>query len=77
MPDYTFTEAGVKADGVSEGKPAQKAGLVAGDIIIQLGDYKILSMENYMQALGNFNKGDKVKVKYTRNKKLLETTVEF
>jgi S1-C subfamily serine protease len=77
MPDYTFSGNGVKADGVSEGKPAQKAGLKAGDIIQQLGDYTVSSMESYMQALGKFKKGDKAKVKYKRGNEVLETTVEF
>ncbi|MBL7732060.1 MAG: M20/M25/M40 family metallo-hydrolase [Chitinophagaceae bacterium] len=77
MPDYTFTGAGVKADGVSEGKPAQKAGLKAGDIILQIGEYNVSSMESYMQTLGKFKKGDKAKVKYQRGKDVLETTVEF
>ncbi|MEK7227125.1 MAG: M20/M25/M40 family metallo-hydrolase, partial [Bacteroidota bacterium] len=58
MPDYTFSGTGVKADGVTDGKPAQKAGIKAGDIITQLGDYTINSLENYMQALGKFKKGD-------------------
>ena len=77
MPDYTYAGAGVRADGVSEGRPAQKAGLKAGDIIIQLGDYNVSSMESYMQTLGKFKKGDKVKVKYKRGSEMLETTVEF
>jgi S1-C subfamily serine protease len=69
MPDYTFAGTGVKADGVSEGKPAQKAGLQAGDIIIELGGYHISSMESYMQTLGKFKKGETVKVKYIRGGK--------
>ncbi|MEO7393322.1 MAG: PDZ domain-containing protein, partial [Chitinophagaceae bacterium] len=77
MPDYTYTGTGVRADGVSEGKPAQKAGLQAGDIIIQLGDYNISSMESYMQTLGKFKKGDKTKVKYKRGNNTLETIVDF
>ena len=77
MPDYTFTGTGLRADGVSEGKPAQKAGLKAGDIILQIGDYKVSSMESYMQTLTKFKKGDKVKVKYKRGSEELETTVEF
>lgn len=77
MPDYTFAGTGVKADGVSEGKPAQKAGLKAGDVILQIGDYPVTSMESYMQTLGKFKKGDKAKVKYKRGNETLETTVEF
>lgn len=77
MPDYTWSGNGLRSDGVSEGKPAQKAGLKAGDIILQIGDFKITSMESYMQTLGKFKKGDKTKVIYLRGKDTLETTVEF
>ena len=41
MPDYTFSGTGVRADGISEGKLAEKAGMKTGDIIIQIGDFKI------------------------------------
>lgn len=77
MPDYTYSGAGVRADGVSDGKPAQKAGLQTGDVITAIGDYKVTSMESYMQTLGKFKKGDKATVGYTRAGKTLVTTVEF
>ncbi len=77
MPDYTFAGTGVRADGVTDGKPAQKAGLQAGDIVIQLGENNISSLENYMQALGKFKKGEKTKVKFKRGNEILEATVEF
>jgi len=77
MPDYTFSGTGVRADGVSDGRPAQKAGLKAGDIIIQLGENNITSLENYMKALGTFKKGDKTKVKYNRGNEILEASIEF
>jgi hypothetical protein len=77
MPDYTFSGTGVRADGVSDGKPAQKAGLKAGDIIIQLGENNISSLENYMQALGKFKKGEKTKVKFKRGNEIMEAVVEF
>jgi S1-C subfamily serine protease len=77
MPDYTFTGAGVRADGVSDNRPAQKAGIKAGDVIIQLGDHSITSMEGYMQALSKFKKGDSTKVKYKRGNDILEADVTF
>lgn len=77
MPDYTFTGAGVRADGVSEGRPAQKAGIKTGDVITQLGETTINSMESYMQALGKFKKGDKTTVKYKRGDETHEATIEF
>ncbi len=77
MPDYTYSGTGVRADGVTDGKPAQKAGIKAGDVIIQLGDNTISSLENYMQSLGKFKKGEKAKVKFKRGNETLEATVEF
>ena len=38
MPDYAFSGTGVRADGISDGRPAQKAGIKPGDIILQLGE---------------------------------------
>ncbi|HET6995717.1 MAG TPA: M20/M25/M40 family metallo-hydrolase [Chitinophagaceae bacterium] len=77
MPDYTYDGSGLRADGVTEGGPAAKAGLKAGDVIVQLGDYPVNSMETYMQALNKFKKGDKTKVKYKRGNETLESPVEF
>ena len=77
MPDYTFAGTGIKVDGVTEGRPAQKAGLQAGDIILQLGDYPLSGMESYMQALGKFEKGAKTKVKFKRGENTQEATIEF
>jgi len=62
MPDYTFSGTGVRADGISEGKPAQKAGLKTGDVIIQIGEHKVPDVQGYMQTLGKFKKGDATKV---------------
>ena len=77
MPDYTYSGNGVRADGVSEGKPAQKAGLKAGDIVLQIGDYKVNSMESYMQTLGKFKKGDKATVVYQRGTEQFKVEIQF
>jgi C-terminal processing protease CtpA/Prc len=77
MPDYTFSGNGVRADGVTDGRPASKAGMKTGDVIIQLGDHVVNSVETYMQALNKFNKGDKTRVKYKRGNEMLEAEVQF
>ena len=66
MPDYTYSGKGVRADGVSDGRVAQKVGIKAGDVLTQLGDYEITDMQNYMQTLNKFSKGDATKVKVMR-----------
>ncbi|MBL0132644.1 MAG: M20/M25/M40 family metallo-hydrolase [Chitinophagaceae bacterium] len=77
MPDYTYAGIGVHVDGVTDGRPAQKAGIQKGDVLIQLGDHPIGTVEAYMQALGKFKKGDKAKVKYKRGEAVTETEVQF
>ena len=76
MPDYTFSDPGVKVDGVTEGKPASKAGLQQGDIILELGEFQITDMQAYMKALAAHKKGDTVKVKVKRGaeSKVMEVT---
>lgn len=77
MPSYSSKAAGLKVDGVSEGKPAQKAGILAGDIIIQIGELPIKDMESYMDALGKFEKGQTVPVKLLRGEKEMTVNVTF
>jgi hypothetical protein len=77
MPDYTFSGAGVKVDGVSDGKPAQKAGLKAGDVVVKLGDFAVSSVESYMQALSKFKKGDATKVNVKRGTEELVFDINF
>ncbi|HEY0356739.1 MAG TPA: M28 family peptidase [Flavisolibacter sp.] len=77
MPDYTFSGSGLRVDNVIDNRPAQKAGIRAGDIIVAIGDHKISSMESYMQALAKFKKGDKTTVSFTRSGQTLSSAVEF
>jgi len=77
MPDYTFSGSGVRADGVTEGRPASKAGLKAGDVIVKLGETVVTSMETYMQALNRLNKGDKTKIIYKRGEETMESDIQF
>ncbi len=77
MPSYTSNEEGLKIDGVSEGKPAQKAGILTGDLIVQIGEMPIKDIHAYMDALGKFEKGQTVPVKVKRNKEVMTVIVTF
>lgn len=77
MPSYTASDAGLLVDGVTDGKPAQKAGIEAGDIIIQMGDISIKDMANYMDALGKFEKGQTILVKVKRKGEVKTLSVTF
>jgi len=77
MPDYSYTGAGVRVDGVSDNRPAKKAGILAGDIVKQLGEHKTSSVESYMQALSKFKKGDKTTTVVLRGDKEFSFEIVF
>jgi len=77
IPDYMFDGKGMRIDGVSEDKPAIKAGIKKGDIVVQLGDKKVTDMMSYMKALSVFKAGDKTTVVVTRNGKEVKAEIQF
>jgi hypothetical protein len=77
IPDYTFEGEGMRIDAVKEDRPAAKAGLLQGDIVLQLGDVKVTEMNSYMKALAQFNKGDKTKVRVKRGSEEIVKDIEF
>lgn len=77
IPDYLYDGQGMRIDGVSEGKVAQKAGLKKGDIIVKLGDSTITNMMSYMRALSVFKEGDKTSVVIKREEKEVTKEIGF
>lgn len=75
IPDYAYTGTGMRIDGVSKGKIGEKLGLQAGDILLQLGDYKFVDVQTYMTALSKFKKGDTTTLRIQRGKE--EKTFEI
>lgn len=77
MPDYGYSGTGMRIDGVTPGKLAEKIGLQAGDIILQLGEFKFVDVMSYMQSLGKFNKGDKTQLRIKRGTEEKVFDIEF
>ena len=78
MPDYSYQSGdGIRVDGVTEDRPAIKAGIKAGDIITQLGEQKITGMQSYMEALSKFKSGQTVTVEVKRDGKPLKLKLTF
>jgi len=77
VPDYLFDGKGMRIDGVSEDKPAQKAGLQKGDVVVQLGDSLVTDMMSYMRALSTFETGNATKVIVDRKGEKIEVGVKF
>jgi len=77
VPDYLYDGEGMRIDGVSEDKPAIKAGLKKGDVVVKIGDSTIVDMMSYMRTLSTFDTGNKTKVKVLRDGKEIEVEIEF
>jgi hypothetical protein len=77
IPDYGYSGTGMRIDGVSPGKLAERIGLQAGDVLLQLGDVKFVDVQSYMGALGKFDKGDKTKLRILRGKEEKTFDIEF
>jgi hypothetical protein len=77
MPDYTWEGEGVHVDGVTDGKPASKAGLLKGDIIVGLGELVVKDIQDYMKGLSTFKKGDTTTVKVKRGAEVKTMPVTF
>jgi Tol biopolymer transport system component len=79
VPDYTGPRegkgvllAGVRADGA-----AAKAGMQRGDVLVQLGDHSIGSVEDLMFVLNSAKPGETVKAIVMRDGKRLELEATF
>jgi hypothetical protein len=77
IPDYGFGDTGVRIDGVSGGKLAEKIGLQVGDVLLELGEYKFTDVMSYMQTLGKFKKGDKTTLQIKRKDEVKEFEIVF
>ena len=77
MPDYLSEEQGLRIDGVAKDKLADRVGILAGDIIIRLGDFEITDIMTYMKALSKFKSGDKSKVVVYREDSEYEFEITF
>lgn len=77
VPDYLFDGKGMRISGVKEDRPAAKAGLQEGDIVIKMGDIEVTDMQSYMQGLAAFKEGDKTTVIVKRGEKELKRKVQF
>jgi hypothetical protein len=77
VPDYLFTGEGMRIDGVSEDRPAVKAGIQKGDIVKKMGEFEVTDMMSYMKSLSKFEEGQTVVVVVEREGELIEIEVTF
>ncbi|MEY4056880.1 MAG: hypothetical protein RLZ50_92 [Bacteroidota bacterium] len=70
-------ELGAKINEVSEGSPAEKAGLKKDDIITNVNDEKITGPKDLYEAIGKYKPSDKVQISILKNGVKTKLTAEL
>ena len=77
IPDFGQVENGVKFSDVKPNSPAAKAGLKAGDILVQFGDKAIRNLYDFTDALRRSKVGDVVEVRVMRDGQPVTASVKL
>jgi hypothetical protein len=75
VPSYSYEGKGLYLDGTSAGSPAERAGMLRGDVLMQVGEVKIDSVQDMVYALQHYKPGDVVLAKYVRDGAMQEARV--
>ena len=75
IPDFNEPPKGVRFADVRDGTPAAKAGLKAGDILIEFDGKEIGNLYDFTYALRAHKPGDLVRVKVLRGSQTIEAKV--
>ena len=75
MADEAGVPAGVLVESVVKGKPAEQAGILAGDIILEANGEKVSTHEQLVSLVKGCMIGDQLKVKVYRDGKTLDLTI--
>lgn len=78
IPDFTYEKGdGFRVGSVSDAKPADKAGMKAGDIIKKMNNKPVLNIYEYMAMLGELKKGEKLIVEIERDGDLIKLEIQL
>lgn len=78
MPDVASSDIkGLRADAVIVGRPAYKAGMLKGDIIISMDGKPVNDIYEYMNRLQEFKVGQRITVEVLRNNEKVLLIVEL
>jgi hypothetical protein len=77
MPDYSYSGKGLRIDAVSKARPAEKAGILPGDVITKLAGEEIGTIYDYMEILSKHEKGQQVDAEFIRGKETKKVKITF
>jgi aminopeptidase YwaD len=72
IPDVGESSTGLKVSGVRANGAGEKAGLLAGDILVGMAGKKIMNIYDYMGLLGELKAGDEVVLDVNRAGKIIQ-----
>nr|MCS5641090.1 M20/M25/M40 family metallo-hydrolase [Candidatus Neomarinimicrobiota bacterium] len=78
MPDYSSEEGeGLRVDGVINNKPAKRAGMEKGDVIVAMDGKPVKNIYDYMYRLEECKPGQRINVDVLRNGKKITLVVDL
>lgn len=77
IPDFGQVENGVRFSDVKPASPAAKAGLKAGDVLVQFGAKPIKNLYDFTDALRSSKVGEVVEVKVLRDGQPVTASVKL
>jgi len=77
FPDTNWTLGGVRLERILAGSPAEKAGLLAGDILVRLNDKVIANVDEFTSLVRRRRPGDQVWVEALRRGEALSVEVNL
>jgi len=66
IPDYTYEGDGLKIKEITQGRAAQIAGVKMGDVLVRMGPYDIKTLEDYIEQMSKYKKGDRTEITIRR-----------
>jgi hypothetical protein len=77
MPDYTYDGAGLKIESVRSGDKGDEAGIIDGDIIVEIDGDHVDDIFRYMDLLSRFEVGDTMRIIVLRDGEEVNLEVTF
>jgi len=68
IPDFSFSENGIRIAACIPNKTAAKSGMLSGDIISKIGPFSIVDFDDYMEAMRKSEAGREITVIVKRGK---------
>ena len=77
VPDMSWTLGGVRLGHVLEDTPAERAGLMDGDVLVRFDGTEVNNLRDFRSLLEEKNPGDRVEVEVVRQGSMVSLTVQL